>query len=504
MLNQTQNLKLSHKILQKIVLDQSILAIPVLALDNIIKRELEMNPMLEEGNEFESDEELKSEPESETSDNNLSDSGNNDESITDETNIRTEENELTKDEDNWDEYFENETDEIKLRDYGERNVFETSYISDDNKSLGDALSIQLHLSDLSEKQIFIGEEIIWSLNESGYFADNSDDILLDINAKKTGTKFENDNFTLKELYETLNYIQKNFDPPGIAARNLKECIIIQIERSDADNEIKELSKELLEKYFEDLLSKKYEKISLELNIELSKVKEVFEFIQKLNPKPGSSEKSNPENYIVPDLIVKKINDNYEIFLNERYTPSIRINKAYKNLYANEKKNLDNSTKDYLLSNFNRAKWFIEAINSRRDTMLKIMEAIINKQIGFFENHGEGLKQIYEKDIAEEIRMDRSTISRAVRGKYVQTDFGIYELRTFFTTPLSTTEGEDVSSSEVKIRLKELINKENKRNPLTDQELTSKMNKMGFKMARRTVAKYRELINIPNAKLRREI
>jgi RNA polymerase sigma-54 factor len=169
-----------------------------------------------------------------------------------------------------------------------------------------------------------------------------------------------------------------------------------------------------------------------------------------------------------------------------------------------KKTLDKSTKEYITNNFNRARWFIDAINSRRETMLKIMEAIIERQNYFFENNGERLSPLYEKDVAENIKMDTSTVSRAVRGKFVQTDFGIYELRSFFTSPLATNDGEDVSNVEAKVRLKEFIDNENKMKPLTDEELTNEMNKKGFKIARRTIAKYREAINIPVAKLRREI
>ncbi len=494
MLRQSQSQKLSHGMLPQIVLNQNILAIPAQALDTIIKRELELNPMLEEGNETDIDEEL---------DVNSSDEPSGDTS-SDTSADQDKAEETSGDEDNWDEYFENEPDEIKYSETETRKEYENNFISDDNKSLNDTLLLQLNLSGLNEKLIFAGEEIIGSLNDSGYFIENPEDILSDLSVKKIGTKYENEDFTLEDLDETLVFIQKNLDPPGIAARNLTECLKIQIEKSEVDDEIRKLSIELLEKQFDDLKLKRYEKISRDLNIDLSKVKEVFEFIQKLNPKPGSSEKAHEENYIVPDLIVKKTEDDYEIYLNERYSPSIRINRAYKKLYTTRKKTLDSNTKEYILNNFNRAKWFIDAINSRRNTMLKIMEAIVQSQREFFDNNGEGLKQVYEKDIADEIRMDTSTISRAVRGKYVQTDFGIYELRSFFTTPLATNNGEDVSNVEAKIKLKELIRNENKNNPLTDEELAAEMNKIGFRIARRTVAKYRESINIPIAKLRREI
>ncbi|MBK8554176.1 MAG: RNA polymerase factor sigma-54 [Ignavibacteria bacterium] len=419
-------------------------------------------------------------------------------------NYESEKEKNSEDEYNWDEYFENEDNETKLYDEYKRPEYESMVISEDNKSLKDSLLLQLHLSGINEKLIFTGEEIIWSLNDEGYFTDDEDDLLKDLNIKKAGTAFKDEDFSFADLNESLSYIQRKLDPPGIAARNLKECLLIQIERSDKDAEIKKLSEEVLKNHFEELRLKKYEKISKDLNIDLPKVKEIFDFIHKLNPKPGYADEIASNEYIIPDLTLKKAGDRYEIILNDRYTPSLRISKTYRDLYSNKKNNLDRDTKDYIISNFNKAKWFIDAINSRRETLMKIMEAIIEKQKYFFDNSDSGLKPMYEKDIAEDIRMDSSTVSRAVRGKYVQTDSGIHELRSFFTTPLATNEGEDVSNKEAKIKLKELIDAEDKSKPLSDEELSAEMNKLGYKIARRTVAKYREAINLPIAKLRREI
>jgi RNA polymerase sigma-54 factor len=181
-----------------------------------------------------------------------------------------------------------------------------------------------------------------------------------------------------------------------------------------------------------------------------------------------------------------------------------VNGAYKDMYMNGKSTLDQNTKTYLLNNFNRAKWFIEAINSRRDTMIKIMEAIIRRQKEFFDNSGEGLRPMLEKEVAEEIGMDTSTVSRAVRNKYVQTDFGIYELRSFFTGTMHKADGEDVSNMEIKEKLKKLIDYENKSHPLTDLQLSRELAKSGYEVARRTVAKYREALDMPIARLRREL
>ena len=506
MLNQVQSLKQSQKHLPSIILNQKILTIPTLALDNIIKKEIELNPMLEEISDSESYEtentdtvkdyssDLKQDSKSNSSDD-LSEETKSDEDQTVENKI--------KEEYDWDEYFENESESYKTYDVDVSNRYENSFADEDN-SMNSGLLLQLHLSDLNKKLIFIAEEIIWSLTPDGYFTESYDDVIADLNVKKIDTEFENETFTFEDIDEALKFIQFKLDPPGLGAKNLKECLLIQTDRSDKPNYIKDLAKKVIEDQFEDLRLKRYENISKALKIELSMVNEIFEFIHKLNPKPGYIDNSGNQNYIIPDLIVKKIDDKYEIFLNEKFTPSLRINKTYQNMYSNNKSKLDKNTKEYLVSNFNRAKWFIDAINSRRETMIKVMTAIIKNQKDFFDNNGEGLKPLYEKTVAEEIRMDTSTISRTVRGKYVQTDFGIFELRSFFTTPLHSTGVDEVSNIEVKAALKKIIDSENKRKPLTDEELALEMNKAGYKIARRTIAKYREAINLPVAKLRREI
>ncbi len=505
MLIQSLSQKLSQKLLPKLILNQNILAIPTLALDNIIKKELEENPMLEEGSEAE-DENTETQVQDENS---LRES----DAIADtasaenlsSNNETTESPEAKEDNEfDWDEYFETESDEQKPYEQGDREKFNSDFSADSSSSVKDSLMLQLHLSPLPEKLIIIGEEIIWSLNDDGLFCDEPADILKDLESKKEDTRFSQEKFTLEELNETLEYIKNKFDPPGIAARNLAECLLIQVKRSSADSVLKELTCKVISNHLDDLKQRRYEKISGELGINLGKVKEIFELIQKLDPRPGADEASS-NSYIYPDLVVKKTDDDrYEVYLNDKFIPALRINKSYRELYSNRKKSLDRETKDYILNNFNRAKWFIDAIYSRRDTLLKIMEAILKRQREYFDDNENGLKPMYEKEIAEDIKMDTSTVSRAVRGKYVQTDFGIFELRSFFTTSLATNDGRDVSNTEAKNKLKQIIDSENKSRPLTDDELAVKMNQIGFKIARRTVAKYRESINIPVAKLRRLI
>ncbi|MBK8982476.1 MAG: RNA polymerase factor sigma-54 [Ignavibacteria bacterium] len=493
MLRQNISQKQSQKILPKIVLNQNILAIPTLALDNLIKRELEMNPMLEEGVETDTD--------IETAQDKLNEENTESENLPEEI---PEPETKTEDEYNWDEYFENESESQTNYKSGSDTEYDTNNIKEDEQSMYDNLIVQLHMCDIPQKEIFTGEEIIWSLDNDGYFREEIETVLEDINSKKAGTEFEAEEFCEEDLTKVLEYIQNKLDPPGIAARNLTECLLLQVKRSSINKRIKELTVKTLENYFEDLKHKRFEKLASELGIELDEVKEIFDIIHKLSPKPYSQDNDDNNGYIVPDLIVKKINGKYEVYMNEKYIPKLSINKTYSEMYKNQKKTLDKNTKEYLLNNFNKAKWFIDAINSRRETMIKITEAIIKRQTEFFDNNGENIKPVFEKDIADDISMDTSTISRAVKGKYLQTDFGIYELRSFFSNSISTNDGSEVSTIEVRNKIRDIIENENKENPLTDLEISAELSKSGINIARRTVAKYRESIDIPISKQRREI
>ncbi|MBV6479068.1 MAG: RNA polymerase sigma-54 factor [Ignavibacteria bacterium] len=502
MLKQSQKLKQIQKITPGLIQNQKILAISGLALDNIIRKELETNPLLEEESEVSAETEAVPElaEAAPVSDTGIKDSDGESESEMEDKSIESKiENEY-----DWDEYFENEAEEYKNFSGEPRIGIDFNRVKENANPAENNLMLQLHLSELNNKEIFIGEEIIWSLNDIGYFSESEENILKDLDVKKSDTEFSNEEFTAEEINKVLNYIQMNFDPPGIAARNLKECLLIQIKRSDREDEIKNLALQITENNFDDFMSRKFEKVSRQYQLSLEKVNEIFDFIHNLYPKPGFSDTETEDQYIVPDLIVTKNNGRYEVYINETYSPSLRINKTYRDMYINGGKSLDKSTKSYLLNNFNKAKFFIDAINSRKDTMLKVMHAIIERQMGFFENNGEGLKPMYEKDIALDINMDSSTISRTVNGKYVQTDFGIYELRSFFRSPIHRTTGEDFTNAEIKIVIKDIINKEDKKNPLNDELIKKLLHGKGFEISRRTVAKYREALNIPVSKIRREI
>ena len=240
----------------------------------------------------------------------------------------------------------------------------------------------------------------------------------------------------------------------------------------------------------------------DLNIDSELLNKVFDQILKLNPKPGTTLDTSDSFYIYPDLIITNDNGEYKIELNDRSIPSLRLNEKYNSVL--ESKISDKSTKEFVKDNYDRAKWFLESIRSRRETMMKVMKAILKRQKEFFDKKGKHLKPMLEKEIAEEIGMDISTISRTVRGKYVQTDFGIFELKHFFSYHIKTDKGDEISSKEVKSKIEEIIMNENPENPLTDDELTDELIKFGYKIARRTIAKYREAMKIPKARLRRKL
>ena len=481
MIKQTQTQKLSQKILPQIIQRQNLLAVPTLALEQMIKSELEENPLLEEVNERETDDnqddELKSEQEL------LADK------------IKTEEY-------NWDDYYSGEYEGYKTMEYDPDNFhYEDTW--KETITMHDNLLNQLYHSTLDDKQIFIGEEIIGNLDSDGYLRESNLELLEELNIRKFGTEYADEKFSEEEIETVIKYVQQ-FEPSGIAARNLKECLLIQLEESAIDTGLKRSCIDIIENYFEELRLRNYEKIGKDLKLSRDKVVNAFEHILKLNPKPGYNEFEEDHNLIYPDIIVTKKDNEYVISLNEKILPSLKINKEYGQVISGKNAEVNDEAKEFLSNKMERAKWFIDALKSRRQTMLKVMNVILIRQFSFFENNGQGLKPMIEKDVAEDIDMDISTVSRTVRGKYVQTDFGVYELKYFFSNSLTTDEGEDISTKEIKHKMREIINSEDKKKPLTDDKLVTILNEMGFQIARRTVAKYREAMKIPKARLRRKL
>jgi len=293
------------------------------------------------------------------------------------------------------------------------------------------------------------------------------------------------------------------EPAGIAARNLQECLIAQLRTGKYPSSIKELAIRILSTMFEDFKLKRFDNLEKNLNISRETLKKIIEIIQHLNPKPGEGEFSSHENYVTPDFIVEKDNGDFLITLNDRNIPPLRINNAYKELVSPKGKKVSSETKDFVKKKFEAAKWFIASIHQRRETLMKVMRTIVEKQRQWFEE-GETLKPMIYKDISEIVGVDISTISRVVNSKYVQTEFGVHSLRYYFTSGLESETGEDISNQVVKQRVKDIITAENPQDPLNDDKIADILKQEGIRIARRTVAKYREQLGLPIARMRRKV
>jgi RNA polymerase sigma-54 factor len=483
------NLSLQHKMLMKLSPQQvqylKMLQLPTLALEQKIKAELEMNPLLEEG--FEEETEVNQDDDATPAD---------ETPATEEA--KAEEHEAPEEEDKYsiEDFMNDEQSGHKAREPFD-NEAKDDYPVADAVPMYQRLLEQTSLLDLDDEELVIAQEIIGNIDEDGYLRRDLTTIVQDLNLT------HGSQITVERAECVLKRIQR-LDPVGIGSRTLQECLIVQLEMGEWDPHLKVLAMRVLHECYEDFAMRHFEELARKLNIGNDELKKVIELIQHLNPKPGEGEISTHENYVVPDFIVTNSEGDFIITLNDRNIPPLRINRAYKDMMSKRKKNgVSTETKDFIRQRFEAAKWFISSIHQRRDTMLRVMRAIIEKQRDFFET-GEGLKPMIYKDISEVIGMDISTISRVVNSKYVQTDYGVYSLRHFFSDSISTTDGDEVSNKEVKRKLETYIKAEDPQRPLSDHKLAELLNAEGLNIARRTVAKYREQMLIPVARLRRKM
>lgn len=374
-------------------------------------------------------------------------------------------------------------------------------------SLNDLLMQQLGFLPLSDKFRAIGEQLIGSIDGDGY-------IRRDLYAIANDLVFSrNIDASEAELEEVLDMIQQ-FDPPGIAARSLQECLILQLDRKRGNYEVASLAIQIVEEHFEDFTRKHYEKIERRLGVEDHQLmKDAISMITHLNPKPGdvSGGSSSGSQYITPDFILINNSGKLELSLNSQNAPELRINRNYRDMLDHLSKTTKKTKQErealgFIKQKLDSAQWFIDAIKQRQQTLLKTMNAIVEFQYDYFLGGDESkLRPMILKDVASVIGMDISTVSRVTNSKFVQTDFGTFPLKYFFSEGIaSTSEGEDHSSREVKSILKEIIGNEDKKRPLSDDKLEEMLVAKGFQIARRTVAKYREQLNIPVARLRKEI
>ena len=370
------------------------------------------------------------------------------------------------------------------------NIYDNKNFQDREIPIRDQLDFieglvqQLDAYKFNNWQRDVAEEILWNLDENGYLAV---DIVL------IADRYER---TDKEVLSVLEKIQQ-LDPPGIAARDIQECLKIQlIDKQDTT------IFHIVMNYFDDFANHRYEKIKKELNIDDSKLSQVIDEIAKLDPYPGKGKIGKESETVIPDLLIVQQDGKWKIIINDSNIPELSISNEYISML--KKSDISSDTKKYLKEKFDSASWFIQAIQQRHDTLSKVMQSIIERQSNFFEGEIENLIPMKLQDIADDIKMDISTISRSTRGKYVDTPYGIFELKSFFTDGYIINSGEEVSTNTIKDLLKQLIDEEDKKSPLTDTNLTKELNVMGYPVARRTVAKYREQLHLPVARLRRQL
>jgi RNA polymerase sigma-54 factor len=362
---------------------------------------------------------------------------------------------------------------------------------------------QLGMKALDDRQYQIADYLIGNLDDDGYLRRDLGSIVDDIAFSQNITTTE------QELNELLVVIQ-DFDPAGVGARDLQECLLIQLRRRDVQTQIVELAIEVVEKQMDEFSKKHYDKIQKKLEIDDDTFKEVIQEILKLNPRPGNSMADGQKSYqqVIPDFTIAIDEGELLLGLNSRNAPDLKVSKEYNKMFEEYSKTKDKANKEasmFIKQKLDGARWFIDAIQQRNQTLLFSMNAIMEYQRDYFLTGDETrLKPMILKDIAEKVNLDISTISRVANSKYVQTPFGTFLLKTFFSESLSTDSGEEVSTREVKKILSDCIGAEDKDKPLTDDKLAKILKEKGYNIARRTIAKYREQLDIPVARLRKEL
>ena len=471
------------------ILRSELLQLPALELEMRIKQEIEENPFLEEAEVTQDAADLED---------STTEGGTDEDASVEMEDERSEESPMLEPtefesvkaarEVNWDDLM-NDSDQWEYRPQQPRMVTEatTEMPQPSIPSMSESLLEQLHFDNLAPDLVAIGEEIIGNINRDGYL-----EVSLEEVAAITGEPLEKVEIVHSRILE--------FDPVGIGSRNLRECLLVQLRRRDSRSPVAE---RMLGEFWDDFINKRFEVIGDKLAVDIGEIKDAFGVIAHLNPKPGEGYMDEKQNYVIPDLIVVRVGENFEVYLSEGDIPNFRVSPKYREMYLSRKGN-DKQVREFLSRKFESARWFINAIHQRRTTMLRTIRAIVDRQIEFFRRGPAFLKPMILADIAEEIGMDISTISRVTNGKYVQTEWGVLELKYFFSEKMGTDDGEDVSNRVIKARLKELIDGEDKRKPFSDQELMEMLNREGFQIRRRTVAKYREQLRMPIKRLRREI
>ncbi len=442
-----------------------LLYMPLLDLQQYLKQELLVNPFLElVENADESDE---------------------------ETTVEEEESDVDEEEIDWEKVLMEGFDAEYIREEKDtREPYERVPVT--KVTLYDHLARQLSYLRISDLERRTGEEIIGNINEDGYLTCSTADIV------EALAKEEID-VTLEDVERVLGFIQK-FDPVGVAARSIQECLLIQLEERGEEEFV---TYRIVRDHFDQLSQHKWSEIARAIGISQKEVQDQADLISQLEPKPGRTFSEQPDNYVIPDLIVEKVDGEYIVSLNDTNVPRLRKSSMYWQL-AQDKKKFKGETKKFILEKISNASWLIQAIEQRRQTMLKVMNFIVERQIDFFERGISFLRPLTLREVAEVIDMHESTVSRVTNQKYAQTPRGVFSLKFFFSSGLETEDGDEISARGIRDQIARLIHNEETSKPLTDQAIVDRLNEEGIKIARRTVAKYRDQLGILPARLRKRV
>ncbi|MFN4122650.1 MAG: RNA polymerase factor sigma-54 [Flavobacteriales bacterium] len=493
MLKQSLQQKLQQKLSPQQIQLMKLLQVPTMALEQRIKEELEINPALEEGRSEEDNDYESNDPK----------------------------DEFDNTEDDFNDHQDQQRDDFDLDQYMDDDEIPSYKLAANNSGPDDErkeipfagglgfqemLLQQLGLKDLDDHQYQVAEYIVGNIDEDGYLRREIMSITDDL-------AFSQNIQTSDEEVEELLKVVQSLDPPGVGARDLQECLLIQLKRKEKPTSHTALAIEIISECMEEMSKKHYDKIIRKLGIEDDELKAALKEILKLNPKPGNAltESQKSTQHITPDFLLINNDGKLELQLNSRNAPDLKISKSYSEMldHYSKAKNMNESQQKeavmFVRQKIDAAKWFIDAIKQRQNTLLYTMNAILEFQYEYFQTGDETkLKPMILKDIAEKVGLDISTVSRVANSKYIQTPFGTFLLKSFFSESLSTESGEEVSTREVKKILEDVVSNENKRKPVTDDKLAKILKDKGYNIARRTVAKYREQLNIPVARLRKEL
>jgi RNA polymerase sigma-54 factor len=470
------NLSLRQGLIMTPRLQQALklLQVPTLELQQILKQEIMQNPLLEEVDELTEQEDLAKEDSPE-------------EAANQESEDPAEEDPI-----DWSEYMQDGAFDRAYVPQGETSVEFLEKVPVTRATLAESLLEQLHFLNLPPDTMRVAEFLVGSLDDSGWLATPLEDV-----AQSLGRPFD-------EVEKVLHVIQA-LEPAGVGARNLRECLLIQL---DARSEKDTLAYRIVHDHFDHLVNRRFPEISRQVRCSVEEIQAAADVIATLNPRPGLQVSSEDPKYVTPDLVVERVDEEYVVMLNDRHLPRLRISSAYEGVLRDKKKSEMNAdeqkTREYIQGKLNSARWLIQTIEQRRKTMIKVMNCIIREQREFFDKGIAFLRPLTLQQVARQIDMHESTVSRVCSAKYVQTPRGVFELKFFFSSGLETEDGEDVSARTAKSIIKTLIDEEDKKDPLSDQRIAELLHEKGLKIARRTVAKYREQLSILPARFRRRV